>query len=387
MPAILLEGDEPVRSASPPPPPPAAPVADDIEAGDFPEALGTGKLLLIPRDPACLYAAWDFTAEQQRQANAKSVRGHLVLHIWRGGTGRQLVSEIQVHPESRHWFAHVAEPGEVYSAELGYYDTHGHWRAMAASGEVRAPGGALPPSPGKAEYITSEVLPVTADGQPTHHASESPAPVEVARPSPSTESPPIERSPAALEHCGVSLPGDWTEAHSREIAEISGASAARVLGLGSLESVELASRQAAQPPTEGGVSSLEAARSAPSEGIPSAQAPPPPGSIEAAGAPPEEQQRGFWFQVNAELVVYGATDPRASVAIGGCRIRLRADGSFSYRFALPDGQFQLPIEATSADGELRRASMSFSRHTQASGRVETHPQDPSLLPPKPESVS
>jgi len=43
------------------------------------------------------------------------------------------------------------------------------------------------------------------------------------------------------------------------------------------------------------------------------------------------------------LVIYGATDPTASVTIGERRIRLRPDGSFSYRFALPDGNYQLPI--------------------------------------------
>src|SRR5688572_31722682 len=33
----------------------------------------------------------------------------------------------------------------------------------------------------------------------------------------------------------------------------------------------------------------------------------------------------------------------ATVTIGGRPIRLRPDGSFSYRFSLPDGEYELPI--------------------------------------------
>ena len=69
-----------------------------------------------------------------------------------------------------------------------------------------------------------------------------------------------------------------------------------------------------------------------------------------------EQARGFWFNVNAELIIYGATEPDASVTIGGRKIRLRPDGTFSYRFALPDGKFDLPAIATNAAGNDARAA-------------------------------
>ena len=63
-----------------------------------------------------------------------------------------------------------------------------------------------------------------------------------------------------------------------------------------------------------------------------------------------EQAKGFWFNVNAELIIYGATEPDAKVTLGGHEIKLRSDGSFSYRFALPDGKYDLPAVAVSADG-------------------------------------
>jgi hypothetical protein len=98
------------------------------------------------------------------------------------------------------------------------------------------------------------------------------------------------------------------------------------------------------------------------------------------GQPPQSA-RDFWFTVNAELVVYGATDPTASVTIGEHHIRLRTDGTFSYRFALPDGFYELPITAVSVDDDQRHVTLTFRRDTVSRGEVGKHPQDPALGPP------
>ena len=101
----------------------------------------------------------------------------------------------------------------------------------------------------------------------------------------------------------------------------------------------------------------------------------------------EQPARGFWFNINAELIVYGATEPTATVTIGGRPIRLRPDGSFSYRFALPDGQYELPVVAVSADQtEGRAAELQFGRQTEYQGEVGTQPQDPELKRPEPGNV-
>jgi uncharacterized protein len=101
-----------------------------------------------------------------------------------------------------------------------------------------------------------------------------------------------------------------------------------------------------------------------------------------------ERFRSFWFNVNAELIVYGATEPDAEVRIGGRKISLRPDGSFSYRFALPDGNYELPAIAVSADREdARSARLEFSRNTEYRGEVQAHPQDEALKTPHPANVS
>jgi hypothetical protein len=64
-----------------------------------------------------------------------------------------------------------------------------------------------------------------------------------------------------------------------------------------------------------------------------------------------EAKRPFWLTVQTELIVYGATEPDAKVMIQGNPIQLRSDGTFTLRFALPDGQEVIPIKATSSDGK------------------------------------
>lgn len=78
--------------------------------------------------------------------------------------------------------------------------------------------------------------------------------------------------------------------------------------------------------------------------------------------PPEKK---FWLVVNTELIVYGATEPDAKVSVQGRDIALRPDGTFTLRFALPDGKQVIPVEAVSADGsDKRRITPIVTRKTE-----------------------
>jgi uncharacterized protein len=76
-------------------------------------------------------------------------------------------------------------------------------------------------------------------------------------------------------------------------------------------------------------------------------------------------ERKFWLVVNCELIVYGATEPDAKVKVQGKPLKLRPDGTFTLRFALPDGQQVIPVEATSNDGiDYRRITPIVTRRTE-----------------------
>jgi hypothetical protein len=85
------------------------------------------------------------------------------------------------------------------------------------------------------------------------------------------------------------------------------------------------------------------------------------------------RQRSFWLVADAELIVYGATDPSARLTIGDEEIPLSSDGTFRLQMPFRDGQQLYPIEALAADGEQRRSiTMEFRRTTP---HANVNPQD------------
>ncbi len=81
------------------------------------------------------------------------------------------------------------------------------------------------------------------------------------------------------------------------------------------------------------------------------------GAVSSFGSgawPAAEKGRGFRLWVATELILYGGTEPDARVTVQGKEVKLRPDGTFSLRFALPDGKLDLPVAAESADGVEER---------------------------------
>ncbi len=66
-------------------------------------------------------------------------------------------------------------------------------------------------------------------------------------------------------------------------------------------------------------------------------------------------ERNFWLAVNTELIVYGASEPDAKVYVQGKQVNLRHDGTFTMRFALPNGKQVIPVKAISSDSKEERA--------------------------------
>ena len=72
----------------------------------------------------------------------------------------------------------------------------------------------------------------------------------------------------------------------------------------------------------------------------------------------------FHFELDAELIVYGTTEPNAHVTLQGEPVHLRSDGTFTVRFALPDSRQIIPAVASSGDGvEERTIVLAVERNT------------------------
>jgi len=77
-----------------------------------------------------------------------------------------------------------------------------------------------------------------------------------------------------------------------------------------------------------------------------------------------DKSKKFWFQLDAELIVYGATEPNSKVTLQGEPVKLRPDGTFTMRFSLPDGRQIIPAVANSGDGvEERTIVLAVERNT------------------------
>ncbi len=76
------------------------------------------------------------------------------------------------------------------------------------------------------------------------------------------------------------------------------------------------------------------------------------------------QKRDFFFEIDAELIVFGATDPEAHVTLQGEPVKLRPDGTFTVRFSLPNCRQVIPAVASSRDGiEQRTVVLAIERNT------------------------
>jgi hypothetical protein len=367
IPPILLEGDQPTIPAASGPGRryalgPTPPVEQFPPERELPEAYGTKQLLLTARDPHWLYAHWDLSREQQLKYNSLSADNHVVLRVHRETLDGQIAAEAHAHPESRHWFIHVDRAGATYVAELGYYQNSGRWAVISTSGPTLTPPDSISADT-TTEFATiplelpfETLLALVKDAVQEH--------VPLAR---AVEDLRAQGHPGLPEFRGASAqkPAAWTPAQERALAEVVSMDRVRRVWMGSLEITELIRRQAIQE-----LASISAAQLG---------APTSPSGISSLPGARGAAAKGFWFNVNAELIVYGATEPSAAVTIGGRKIRLRPDGSFSYRFALPDGQYEMPIVAVSADQtDGRAAELKFSRSTEFHGDVGAHPQDPEL---------
>jgi len=72
------------------------------------------------------------------------------------------------------------------------------------------------------------------------------------------------------------------------------------------------------------------------------------------GKPKGWQAEKFPFSVDTELILYGRTESGAHVEVKGEPVKLREDGTFTLRFALPDGCFPLECKARSRNGKKEK---------------------------------
>jgi hypothetical protein len=313
--------------------------------GYLPDSYGTRKLFLVARDPHILFAYWDLSQVQYQEAARAAHDGKVFLEVYVPGEGR--VQQIHIWDCHKNWYLQVNRPDATFVAQLGYYRADGSFEVLARSSEVRTPRDTLSPNT-DARFVTipfhvsfRELYDMIAvQAQPGEELAET-----LAR---------LQRSDFELPF-QARVPRDLTAKESEELLDYLGDEEIRRRMVGSFEITEILKKR-----FETMLSSGQWASSAGAWVT----------SISSPFGASFGKERGFHMHVNAELIIYGGTAPDAKVRIDGQDITLSKDGTFSYHFVFPDGQFHIPIDATSADGvEMRSALLSFLRMTEIEGDV------------------
>ncbi len=278
------------------------------------EVAGPSRLWAEVAAPQWLRVGWDLSSADRDRCQQAQFR--LALRLTDQATAvspnPQAVMELMVDAGTSGWELPVPLGGRSYRIALGLRSDSGLWQELAAAEGVWVePAIAAPPQPEPLSFPE----PVIATGEVP------------------------------------SLPGSssWSAGQPHEQSYQRATTSWRRLGLGS-ESIQLgesADLGSSLPGSsrDSGAGLWASGRDSGSGGV-------------------SPRQRRFWLVADAELIVYGATDPAASLRIGETSVPLSEAGTFRIHVPFADGEQTYPIRATAADGEQHRhVQLDFSRNT------------------------
>ena len=274
------------------------------------------RVVFLPRDPQWAYVFWEISDADRRQAQSTGA-SHLSLRLadvtglQDGSSHPHTLQEVPVDSHSTEWYLPVPMCDRDYRVELGFR-AGSNWISLAFSSVARVP--ALHPS----DQILDQFVPFSLDTTTT-------------TPDPQPSVTPIESGDSGL--------------HERLYQTATTHFRSRRVGS------EVLHEQDSYSNNQRGLSDSGAGLWA-------------SGRNESGLGGVAPRQRSFWLVADAELIVYGATDPSARLTIGGEEVPLSSDGTFRIQVPFRDGEQAYPIEATAADGEQKRnITLNFERMT------------------------
>ena len=283
------------------------------------------RVVFLPRDPQWAYVFWEISDSdreraQREGANRLCLRLADVTGMQDGSAHPHTLQEVPVDSHSTEWYLPVPLCDRDYRVELGYRISNS-WMSLAFSSIARVP--ALHPS----EQILDQFVPFSLDASP------APAPT----------------APAATPQAPAPAANETSDSGLHERLYQSATVHFRRRRGGSEEFQEAfhdSSASSRSGLNDSGIGLWASGRN------------------ESGLGGVASRQRSFWLVADAELIVYGATDPSARLTIGGEEVPLSAEGTFRIQVPFRDGEQLYPIEATAADGEQKRnITLNFERQT------------------------
>ncbi|MCS6814618.1 MAG: DUF4912 domain-containing protein [Cyanobacteria bacterium] len=311
---------------------------------DLPGGYGESRAVLLPRDPQWAYAYWDIPNEHKEEIRRQggqqfALRVYDVTDIDVNYQAPHSIQEYPCDELARDWYIPIPVSDRDYVVEIGYRCGDGRWLKLVRSAPVHIP----PVYP--SDWIEDHFITVSWDDDLRGKTV-----FKLITPS--------QRYAMGMTGNAIydQIFGMAQDAEAQRVAGSMFGSMQHVPGsvFGSVHLTETVSSYVF--PSGVGMWAI------PTGVLPTISGMASGIGFSASAAP--IRPRKFWLVADAELIVYGATEPDATVTIAGRPIKLNSDGTFRFQMSFPDGLIDYPIMAVAADGEQTRAiHMKFVRET------------------------
>ena len=306
----------------------------DRDLGELPDGYGESRIVLMPRDPQWAYVYWDVPGahkeELRRQGGQQlALRIYDTTDIDINSQAPHSVQEYLCDEMAREWYLPIPVSDRDYVADIGYRCADGRWLVLARSASVSIP----PVYP--SEWIEDAFITVNWEDDLRGKTLYTLVP------------------PAKKQAMGADA-AKGNDLYNAVFGMTKSTESMRMAGslFGSMQ----------QTP-EAAVSSYIFPSGVGMWAVPSASGQNMSGAGFSGDVAPVKPRK-FWLIADAELIVYGATEPDATVTIGDRKIELNPDGTFRFQMSFQDGVIDYPIKAVAVDGEQTRSiHMNFERET------------------------
>ncbi|HEY9601572.1 MAG TPA: DUF4912 domain-containing protein [Allocoleopsis sp.] len=312
----------------------------DEGLADLPGGYGESRIVLMPRDPQWSYAYWDIPNDHKEELRRHggqqlALRIYDVTDISIDYQAPHSVQEYPCDELAREWYLPMPVSDRDYIVDIGYRCADGRWLVLARSAPVRVP----PVYP--SDWIEDQFITVNWEDELRGKTLYKLVP-------------PSQRAAAAGTATGNPI-------YDQIFGMAQSAEAQRVAGslYGSMQQVPVHEQAISSYvfPSGVGMWAVPTVSGLTMSGVGMSGV-----GFSASAVPIRPRQ--FWLVADAELIVYGATEPDATVTIGGRPIKLNPDGTFRFQMSFQDGLIDYPIMAVASDGvQTRSIHMKFTRET------------------------
>jgi hypothetical protein len=308
---------------------------NSFDSTDLPVLQSRTHCVLIPRDPNFIYAYWDYTQKDidklRNQLKFEGGDSQLIVRVYDitrirfNGSNANHTWDLDVGYSTKNWHIHVWQDSADYCTELGMRYGENYFIPLIRSNTVRTP----PKTASKRNDLIWQDIKAHRESQPYLKENLRERYQSLMQQSKKKFHKVMQSRKARIYQLTAQDIRDYymklfssMSRKGRNKGKLKGVSWQKVRPI--LTFPDLLGR------TQGASEILSSLQSGASEG--------------------RLIKKDFFFEIWTEMIVHGRTEPDARVFLNQQEIKLNPDGTFSLRYALPDGEIPLKFIAKSSDG-------------------------------------